>query len=69
MLEIRVCMQYPKSKQIARPNTRHKSMQIDNTMHTCTPRVSSTCCLENGHVTHVEYLGKTKTKQKIIVPR
>ena len=38
-------------------------MKIDNTMHTCTPRVSSTCCLENGHVIHVEYLGK-KTQKK-----
>ena len=69
MIEIRVCMQYPKSKQIVRPNTRHKSMQIDNTMHTCIPRVSSTCFLKNGHVMHVEYLGKTKKNKKIIVPR
>ena len=39
-------------------------MKNDNTMHTSTLRVSPTCCLKNGHGMHVEYLGKTKTKQK-----
>ena len=59
MIEIRVCMQNPKSKQIVRPNARHKMHEIDNTMHTSIPRVSPTCFLKNGHDMHVRYLGKT----------
>ena len=43
--KIRVCMQKSKIKTNSMTNTRQKCMKIDNTMHTITPRVSSTCCL------------------------
>ena len=41
-----------------------------NTMHACTPRVTIHLLPSKiGHGMHVKYFGKTKTKQKIIVPR
>ena len=40
-------------------------MKNDNTMHTSTPRVSSTCCLKkHGHGMHARYLGKINQKTK-----
>ena len=58
-----------KIKQIAWLNTRQKCMKNDNTLHTSTPRVSSTWFpKQNGHGMHARYLGKTKIKQKYHSP-
>ena len=37
-------------------------MKNKHTIHTCTLKVNSTCCLKNGHVMHVECLSKNKSK-------
>ena len=68
-LEIRVCMQKSKSTS-SLTNTKTKMHENQTSPHTCTPRVTIHLLPSKmGHGMHVGYFGKTKTKQKIIVPR
>ena len=71
MHDSKIRVLYAKTKNQTNSMTKHKIKMHENQAQcTLAPLgLQSTCCLKMGHVMHVEYFGKTKTKQNIIVPR